>query len=182
MKRWSMCWVVAGLGSWVAACNSYEDRRVQVGPERVLCESLVATTCLLVTDLDRPEDGATYHYEGIRGFTHVWGQTTELDVEIEHVSDPPLDGSSEIWRAERVALVDVAPPGRTFELRVPRSGWEWIRRAAPDRLVLVDGTPITCEAAACDAAVAATATETVDLTLAYTNGPLELRAVTPAPP
>lgn len=77
-----------------------ESARLWVKAELVDCEGVGPQTCMQIAE---SEDGEyEYFYDQIDGFTFAEGTSYVIDVTIEHVEDPPADGSS-----LRYALVEI---------------------------------------------------------------------------
>jgi len=147
----------------VGACA--EEVEYTVEGHLAPCEGVGVQSCMLVDD----GDGATFFYDGIRGFSFQWGVRQRLLVEIHEVDNPPADGSSRRYDlAQTIEQTDVAA-GASFELSIRRD----YLTASGDGFALPDGRQIECsDQAVCDDIGARMANdETFRVTLAHPSDP-----------
>jgi hypothetical protein len=72
-------------GLVVTGCSA-ETATFRIDHHKASCQGLAPRMCLLT------DDGPLA--EGISGFEYRWGYETVVEVEVETIDDPPLDGSS----------------------------------------------------------------------------------------
>lgn len=111
-------WGTLLLGSLLlAGCG--EVRTYEILPYQLPCTGLGPQLCMMMKEEGSGE--SQFFYEGIRGFEYRWGETQTVRVRVEEVSDPPQDGSSEIYFLEEIVSTVPAPEGTTFEARLTSS-------------------------------------------------------------
>lgn len=127
------------------ACDETESVHLRIDHRADPCWGLEPTMCLRI--LDSSDDD--HRPDAIIGFTYEWGYVSELEVEVEHVDDPPEDGSSIRYHLVEIVSETAAAPTETFEL--PLDVEHVVVDAADGALGLVDGPAIRCEdPAVCD--------------------------------
>ncbi len=90
------------------AQDAAEERRLYVGPNRVICTGVGPQLCLQVKD--SPEGEYTLFYSMIEGFDYQPGFDYELLVSVTEVENPPADASSLEY-----TLVEVISMSRSLE-------------------------------------------------------------------
>lgn len=127
------------------AC-SLELHEGVVAPVLAPCDALGHGLCLELTD----ETGESFTlYGGMRGFTFRWGVEATIRYSVEHVDDPPQDGSSINYRLEETLHVRVDPVGTTYDLRFFSDGSAWFTASAADTVVMGSSTRVACAPELC---------------------------------
>ncbi len=171
------------LSAASAACSNEPEplytAEAVVSATRVPCTGVDSQLCLQVSEDDGPRE---WFYGGIEGFTFHWGRETRLRYSVYEVVDPPEDAPSRRYVLDEVIDVDFDAVGPTFDLAFPdpAGASPWFGAAAAAGQVTMIDTAVACEAAVCDALLAAPGAFTVTFELNVDDA-VPLRAVAVAP-
>lgn len=109
LRRWSTkaryAAAALGLSLAVAACDNElapNETKISlaIGPARVPCQGFVPQECFRVQFL--PEATWKLFYDPIMGFDYEPGYNYRVEVAQRDVPDPPLDGSSVVYRLIKI--------------------------------------------------------------------------------